>query len=111
LAGALLNELLEFRRTKYVVLLDEDVDLHDARSVLETIGTRSQPGRDFVSRVNVSGSALDPSLPLGTAMSGKLGIDATWNGGRHPPANRVPEASKRSGAVRAAIDEIAGSSQ
>ena len=44
LVRTLLNELLEFRRTKYVVLLDEGVDLHDARAVIETIGTRSQPG-------------------------------------------------------------------
>ncbi len=102
LAQALLNELLEFRRTKYVVLFDEGVDLHDPRAVLETIATRSQPGRDFVSRSG-AGSTLDPSLPLGTAMSGKLGIDATWNGGRRPLVNRVPEAARRSPAVASAI--------
>ncbi len=103
-ARALLTELLEFRRTKYVVLLDEGVDLHDARAVLETIGTRSQPGRDFLSRAGLPGSALDPSLPLGNAISGKLGIDATWNGGRQPAVNRVPEATLRSPSVLAAIE-------
>ena len=102
IAEALLNELLEFRRTKYVVLLDEGVDLHDPRSVLETMATRSQPGRDFFSRSG-AGSALDPSLPLGTSISGKLGIDATWNGGRRPVINRVPDAARHSRAVLSAI--------
>lgn len=102
-ARSLLNELLEFRRTKFVVLLDEGVDLHDARAVLETIGTRSQPGRDFVLRDGLPGSALDPSLLLGTALSGKLGVDATWNGGRRPVVNRVPEEARRVPAVLSAI--------
>ena len=102
-AQALLNELLEFRRTKYVVLLDEGVDLHDPRAVLETIATRSQPGRDFVSRSG-AGSSLDPSLPLGASVSGKLGIDATWSGGRRPVVNRVPDAARGSAAVASAVE-------
>ena len=103
-AKALLNGLLEFRRTKYVVLFDEGVNLHDPAGVLETIATRSQPGRDFVSRLDILGSALDPSLPLGVQSSGKLGIDATWNGGRRPPVNRIPGSAARSAAVRAAVE-------
>ena len=101
---ALLNALLEFRRTKYVVLLDEGIDLHHAETVMETIATRSQAGRDFVLRTDMAGSALDPSLPIGLGVSGKLGIDATWNGGQQPPVNRIPEAVQTSAAVRLAID-------
>ena len=108
LVRTLLNELLEFRRTKYVVLLDEGVDLHDARAVIETIGTRSQPGRDFIARGGLAGSALDPSLPLGTSISEKLGIDATWNGGRRPVVNRVPDAALQSPSVLGAIDRARG---
>ena len=102
-ARTLLDALLQFRRTKYVVLLDEGVDLHAAQTVMETIATRSQAGRDFVLRTDLPGSALDPSLPLGVAVSGKLGIDATWNGGRRPPVNRIPDRARLSPAVRSAI--------
>ncbi|MEO8500266.1 MAG: UbiD family decarboxylase [Vicinamibacteria bacterium] len=103
-ARALLNALLEFRRTKFIVLFDEGVDLHDPAAVVETIGTRSQPGRDFVTRSGLAGSSLDPSLPLGTATSEKLGIDATWNGGRRPVVNRVPDRAVHSPSVRAAVE-------
>ncbi len=107
-ARALLNELLEFRRTKFVVLFDEGVNLHDPTAILETIATRSQPGRDFLERSGLPGSALDPSLPLGDGRSGKLGIDATWNGGRRPPVNRVPPVVLRHDEVQAAIEQCRG---
>lgn len=109
-ARALLQTLLEFRRTKFVALFDEGVDLRDPHAVLETIGTRSQPGRDLLERTGLAGSALDPSLPLGDTLSGKLGIDATWNGGRRPPVNRVPPAVNSYPAVRTAIEKARNSS-
>ena len=109
-ARAVLDELLQFRRTKYVVLLDAGVDLHDAAEVMETIATRSQAGRDFVLRTDLPGSSLDPSLPLGVGRSGKLGIDATWNGGRSPVVNRIPQSASNSPAVRQAIDSASGHS-
>ncbi len=109
-ARALLERLLEFRRTKFVVLFDEGTDLHDPAVVIETIGTRSQPGRDLLEQTGLQGSALDPSLPLGDTLSGKLGIDATWNGGRRPAANRVPPAAESNAAVLAAIARARGSS-
>lgn len=107
-ARALLRTLLAFRRTKFVILFDEGVDLHDPAAVLEVIGTRSQPGRDLVEELERPGSALDPSLPLGETLSGKLGIDATWNGGRRPASNRVPAAASSHSAVLAAIARAGG---
>jgi 2,5-furandicarboxylate decarboxylase 1 len=106
-AQALLLSLLSFRRTKYVVLVDEDVDIMSETAVMEAIATRTQPGRDFVLIEDAEGSRLDPSVGLGSGRSAKLGIDATWNGGRKPPKNTVPRAASDSPAVRAALARIA----
>lgn len=101
-----IEALIEFRRTKYIVVVSEDVDIRDEARVFEAIATRSQPGRDFVYRESAPGSALDPSLAPGTGMTAKLGIDATWNNTRRPPRNLVPVDAMHSTAVRRAIESL-----
>jgi UbiD family decarboxylase len=91
IARALLRALLGVRSVKTVVLVDEDIDIFDAESVEWAVATRVQPGRDTMIVSGLPGSTLDPSLPAGESRTGKLGIDATWSGGRRSPANRVPE--------------------
>jgi 2,5-furandicarboxylate decarboxylase 1 len=58
-----------------VIVVDEDVNIHDAREVEWAVVTRAQPDRDFVIIAGAQGSKLDPSSDDG--VSAKLGIDAT----------------------------------
>jgi 2,5-furandicarboxylate decarboxylase 1 len=60
---------------KHVIVVDEDVNIHDAREVEWAVVTRAQPDRDFVIIAGAQGSKLDPSSDDG--VSAKLGIDAT----------------------------------
>jgi 2,5-furandicarboxylate decarboxylase 1 len=60
---------------KHVIVVDEDVDIHNGRDVEWAVVTRSQADRDFVIIADAQGSKLDPSSRDG--VSAKLGIDAT----------------------------------
>lgn len=80
---------------KQVIVVDEDVDIHDAAQVEWAVATRFQADRDLVVVAGAQGSALDPSttvpfagrsLAAGGAadipphlqgMSAKMGLDAT----------------------------------
>ncbi len=60
---------------KQVVVVDPDVNIHDAAEVEWAVATRSQADRDLVVVANAQGSRLDPSSNNG--VSAKMGIDAT----------------------------------
>ena len=60
---------------KQVVVVDEDVNIHDPAEVEWAVATRCQPDRDLVIVANAQGSKLDPSTRDG--IGAKLGIDAT----------------------------------
>lgn len=103
---------LAYRRTKWVVAVDGDVDLFSADSREWALATRVQWSRDAILIDDLSGSALDPSLPRGAVTAAKMGVDATL-----PPAPRAgapravppvatvpPDASARAGALRASAD-------
>jgi len=75
---------------KHVVVVDEDVDVHDPIQVEWAIATRFQAKRDLVVINDVQGSVLDPSTTIGLpvdengvipshlqGMSSKVGFDAT----------------------------------
>ncbi|WP_442593084.1 UbiD family decarboxylase [Parapusillimonas sp. JC17] len=75
---------------KHVVVVDEDVDVHDPQQVEWAVSTRFQADRDLVVIAGAQGSVLDPSTTLyhggrDTAelelhqqgMSAKMGLDAT----------------------------------
>ena len=72
---------------KHVVVVDEDVDVHDPKQVEWAVATRFQADRDLVVVTGAQGSILDPSTTLasggvGTAaqlqgISAKMGLDAT----------------------------------
>ncbi|MDX2145883.1 MAG: UbiD family decarboxylase [Planctomycetota bacterium] len=66
--------------TKTVVVVDDDVDVHDTAAVLRAAGERCVPGRD-IERVRGPLDILDHAAPfLGVGM--KIGLDATrkWPG-------------------------------
>ncbi len=60
---------------KQVIVVDPDVDIHDAAEVEWAVATRVQADRDLVIVANAQGSRLDPSSNNG--VSAKMGIDAT----------------------------------
>jgi 2,5-furandicarboxylate decarboxylase 1 len=60
---------------KQVIVVDEDVDIHDPRSVEWAVATRFQADRDLVIVSGAQGSKLDPSTDDG--YGAKMGMDAT----------------------------------
>ncbi len=78
---------------KRVVVVDDDIDIHNDREVEWAVATRSQPDTDILVVSGARGSSLDPSLkPDGT--TAKIGIDAT-----------IPPDRNRSLFTRASLDE------
>jgi len=60
---------------KQVIVVDEDVDIHDPQQVEWAVATRFQADRDLVVVSGAQGSLVDPSTDHGT--SAKMGLDAT----------------------------------
>jgi len=60
---------------KHVVVVDEDVDIHDPAEVEWAVATRFQADRDLVVVHEAQGSKLDPSTRDG--IGAKMGLDAT----------------------------------
>lgn len=75
---------------KQVIVVDDDVEVHDPQQVEWAVATRFQADRDLVVISGAQGSVLDPSTTLGmdlhedsqipthvAGMSAKMGLDAT----------------------------------
>jgi 2,5-furandicarboxylate decarboxylase 1 len=60
---------------KQVIVVDDDVDVHDPTSVEWAVATRFQASKDIVILAGALGSKLDPSADDG--VSDKMGLDAT----------------------------------
>ncbi len=60
---------------KQVIVVDEDVDIHDPNQVEWAVATRFQADRDLLVVAHSQGSKLDPSTEDG--ISAKMGLDAT----------------------------------
>jgi 2,5-furandicarboxylate decarboxylase 1 len=61
---------------KRVVVVDEDIDVHDPVDVEWAINTRVQPDKDVIIVPNLMCSTLDPSVPAPRTTAG-WGVDAT----------------------------------
>ncbi|MEM3185722.1 MAG: menaquinone biosynthesis decarboxylase [Conexivisphaerales archaeon] len=62
--------------TKMLVVVDDDINIHNMDEVVWAVTTRTDPARDILIISNVPTDTLDPSSPLRNFGS-KLGIDAT----------------------------------
>jgi UbiD family decarboxylase len=87
---------------KHVVVVDEDVNIHDPHNVEWAIGTRFQADRDLVVWEDQPGSSLDPSavhIPGQKTRTAKMGLDATipW---------RKPSGEELSAAERKAFERV-----
>jgi len=60
---------------KHVIVVDEDVDIHNPAEVEWAVATRFQADRDLVIVPHSQGSKLDPSTRNG--VGAKMGLDAT----------------------------------
>jgi 2,5-furandicarboxylate decarboxylase 1 len=75
---------------KQVIVVDDDIDVFDAQSVMWAISTRVRADEDVTMLKGLQGSLLDPSHPGFGTTTGFV-IDATWRVGQpRPPVARVP---------------------
>ncbi|WP_354566013.1 4-hydroxy-3-polyprenylbenzoate decarboxylase [Herbaspirillum seropedicae] len=73
--------LRQFMYTKFIVVVDEDVNIRDWKEVIWAITTRVDPVRDTVMVDNTPIDYLDFASPI-SGLGSKMGIDATnkWPG-------------------------------
>src|SRR5262249_10037390 len=63
--------------TKYVIVVDEDVDIFDMNDVMWAIATRVRAEKDIVFIPGAKGAVIDPISDPETFTLTKMGIDAT----------------------------------
>jgi 2,5-furandicarboxylate decarboxylase 1 len=68
--------------TKYVIVVDEDVDIFDVNDVMWALATRVRVERDILVLPGCKGAILDPTSDAETFTVTKMGIDATRPLGR-----------------------------
>jgi len=68
--------LRQFMYTKFVIVVDDDINCRDWNDVIWAISTRVDPGRDLLVVENTPIDYLDFASPE-SGLGGKLGIDAT----------------------------------
>jgi 4-hydroxy-3-polyprenylbenzoate decarboxylase len=96
--------LRQFMYTKFIVVVDEDVNVRDWKEVIWAITTRVDPTRDTVMVDNTPIDYLDFASPI-SGLGSKMGIDATnkWPGETNrewgTPIVMTP-------AVKARVDDI-----
>ena len=73
--------LRQFMYTKFVIIVDDDVNTRDWKDVIWAISTRVDPVRDFTLVENTPIDYLDFASPV-SGLGSKVGIDATnkWKG-------------------------------
>jgi 4-hydroxy-3-polyprenylbenzoate decarboxylase len=78
---AVWSYLRQFMYTKFVIVVDEDIDARDWKDVMWAISTRMDPVRDVTLFENTPIDYLDFASPI-SGLGGKMGLDATnkWPG-------------------------------
>jgi 4-hydroxy-3-polyprenylbenzoate decarboxylase len=73
--------LRQFMYTKFIVVVDEDIDVRDWKEVIWAITTRVDPARDTLIAENTPIDYLDFASPV-AGLGSKMGLDATskWPG-------------------------------
>ena len=66
----------QFLYTKFIIVVDEDIDIRNWADVLWAISTRVDPVRDTLLVDNTPIDYLDFASPV-SGLGGKMGIDAT----------------------------------
>ncbi len=73
--------LRQFMYTKFIIVVDDDIDIRDWKEVIWAITTRVDPVRDTLLADNTPIDYLDFASPV-SGLGGKMGLDATnkWPG-------------------------------
>ncbi len=89
--------LRQFMYTKFIVVVDDDVDVRDWKEVVWAMTTRVDPARDTIIAQNTPIDYLDFASPV-SGLGSKMGIDATnkWPG----------ETTRRWGTIIAMDEEV-----
>jgi len=76
--------LRQFMYTKFIVIVDDDIDCRDWKEVIWAVTTRCDPARDFTMVEHTPIDYLDFASPI-AGLGSKVGIDATnkWDGETH----------------------------
>ncbi|MEZ8028108.1 3-octaprenyl-4-hydroxybenzoate carboxy-lyase [Enterovibrio norvegicus] len=97
--------LRQFMYTKYVIVVDEDVNTRDWGSVIHAMTTRMDPKRDTVMIENTPIDSLDFASPV-VGLGSKMGIDATikWDAelaNSAPVSDVEPDSERVAASIRA----------
>ena len=87
--------LRQFMYTKFVIVVDEDVDTRNWQEVIWAMTTRVDPVRDFTMIENTPIDYLDFASPV-SGLGSKVGIDAT---------NKMPGETDREWGTPIVMDE------
>jgi 4-hydroxy-3-polyprenylbenzoate decarboxylase len=87
--------LRQFMYTKYIIVVDEDIDIRCWKDVMWAISTRVDPARDFMMVENTPIDYLDFASPE-EGLGSKVGIDAT---------NKLPPETKREWGSKIQMDK------
>ncbi len=76
--------LRQFMYTKWVIVVDDDIDARDWKDVMWALSTRMDPARDITVVENTPIDYLDFASPV-SGLGSKIGLDATnkWPGESH----------------------------
>ena len=73
---AVWSYLRQFMYTKFVIVVDDDIDARNWKDVMWAVSTRMDPARDITVIENTPIDYLDFASPV-SGLGGKLGLDAT----------------------------------
>ena len=99
------SHLRQFMYTKFIVVVDEDIDVRDWKDVVWAMSTRMDPARDTLTIEHTPIDYLDFASPV-SGLGSKMGLDATnkWPGETTREWGRVMTMDP---AVRARMDALA----
>jgi len=98
--------LRQFMYTKFIIVVDDDVDVRDWKEVVWAMTTRMDPARDTLLVENTPIDYLDFASPV-SGLGGKMGMDATnkWPGETQREWGRPIQMDKD---VKARVDAMWG---
>ena len=87
--------LRQFMYTKYVIVVDDDIDARDWKDVMWAVATRMDPARDITIIENTPIDYLDFASPE-SGLGSKIGLDAT---------NKMPPETHRTWGTKIRMDD------
>ncbi len=89
--------------TKTLIVVDEDVNVHDMNDVIWAVTTRADPARDTTIISNTPTDTLDPASPL-VNLGSKMGIDATQKTAEEGYAREIQQKVKADEKTKDLVD-------